>query len=82
MNMVPVDVRIVERVYGRKGSNIEFIERFRDMGVRAVEVTGFTQKNAYSCAASLKNTIKEQKMPHIKACIREGKVYLINTLIR
>lgn len=56
--------------------NYEFLKEFDDSGVVCAEVVNYSHKNASSCLASLKNTIKNYRMVCLGACIRNGKVYI------
>lgn len=61
----------------RKTANMALLEEFRNSDMTCAKVEEFTQKDAYSCANSLKNTIKICKMNSIDAIARNGEVFLI-----
>lgn len=64
------------RVYS-SSENRRILEQFAESGLECAKVTDFTQKDAYVCAASLRNSIKTYRMFSYTAIVSRGEVYLI-----
>ena len=61
----------------KKSQNLELLEKFISSDHECVIVKDCHHKNAYSCAASLRNSVKRFRMSGIIVVVREGRVYLI-----
>lgn len=59
------------------------LEEFVAMDIPYVEILDWEDNYAsvYSCAATLVHAAKRHGFPHVKASSRNGRVYLINTLL-
>lgn len=56
------------------------IDDFKKSGCECAKLVGWTHKDAHSCANSIKNFIKSNRIPFVKVVTKKGEVYLINTL--
>lgn len=78
MKLVPCDLRAIRNAAGFKGTkNYDIIMEFVESDHECVKVEGWTQSQAYVCAASLNNSIKRFNKAGIKAITYKGEVYLV-----
>lgn len=59
----------------------KLLNEFQNSGLECARVTGWAQKSAASCQASISHATKRYHISHIKAKHVKGEVYLINTLL-
>ena len=75
MKLVPFNGKIGG--FYKKTDNYDTIKEFKASGLECAEIEGFPQKDAYSCAASLRNTIKRYNMFGVRSVVRNGRVFLV-----
>lgn len=80
MKLVPVNLADISKklVYTRS-RNQTIIEEFIASGLEAAEVTEYPQAQSASCSNAMTYAIKSLKVPHIRACVIDKRVYLIRT---
>lgn len=76
MKIVPIKLEDipVRRSYS---DNYTTLVQFTESGYDCVEITGFTQKEARQCVASLNASIKRYRFYTVKAILRDGRVFLV-----
>lgn len=80
MKLVPVNLAdISKKLTYQRGRNQQIIEEFIARGLEAAEVTEYPQAQSSSCSNAMSRTIKSLNVPHIRACVIDKRVYLINT---
>lgn len=80
MKLIAYDKKKLDTgVYYTKTNNMRFIEEFANSSMDCAKVEGWTQQDAWSCAASLNSTIKRMGKKNIRAISRKGEVYLLKT---
>ena len=77
MNLVRWDIKNIDNTCYSKTKNQSILEEFINSGMECAKVEGWTQPQAYHCASSLNNTIKNSRMHGVKAISRKGEVILI-----
>lgn len=73
MKLVPVDKNSVGGWYTTTGNKL-IIDEFIESGMQCAEVEGYTQKNAVTCAASLKATIKRYRVFNVRVITRQNLI--------
>ena len=83
MTLVPFNVKeIPKRKNGyKKTKNLKVLEEFEASGHACVRVDNHHYRNEMTCRNTLTKSAKRFGMTHIKAYLRDGKVYLINTTL-
>ena len=87
MYLVNSDIDLEHQRRGFKSRNQDparILDAFQRSGRRQVQLV-FTRneyKNAYSCRSTFANAITRMNIPHIQVRTLNGKVYLINTLVK
>ena len=76
MKLVQVKESALSR-FMKTTSNKEIIDEFIESGMKCAEVTEYSCKNAYVCAASLNSSIKRYRVFNVKAVSRNNRVYLV-----
>lgn len=79
MNLVKWDRNSIDGLYMAKTKNQPIIEEFIASGMDCAKVTGWENKSAANCAASMNQTIKKFKYHGVKAISRRDEVYFIKT---
>lgn len=78
MKFSAYDINKIERRYSyKKSDNLIFLESFIDSGLECAKVENYPHKNADSCLASLKASIKHYNMNGIECCMCRREIYLI-----
>ena len=81
MQLIPYDVTKVKTVGGyKKSENLLLLEEFANSELQCAKVENFPHKDAWICAAALRNTIKRNGMTNIECITRNGEVFLIKTV--
>lgn len=81
MILVPHDINELNIGGYKKGSNLDILTKFAESGLECMKVEEYTHSSAYKCASSLNTSAPRFSMPHLRAIVRDGNVYLINTLM-
>lgn len=76
MKFVPCN----ETIYARS-DNFRLLDEFMQSGLKCARVEGSTHKKPCSCTSSLNESAKRFNFFSVKAVVRNGEVYLINTSI-
>lgn len=74
MRLIPYDEKKIHYV---KTSNLRILEEFLNSGLTCAKLEGFPQKNAETCACSLRASIRHFKMNGIKVIKRGDAVILL-----
>ena len=73
MKLIPYDEK---KIYYAKTSNLRILEEFLNSGLTCAKLEGFPQKNAETCACSLRSSIRHFKMQGIKI-IKRGETIIL-----
>lgn len=76
MKLVPCEKINAVRHYV-KNDNFKTVMEFKESNSKCAKVEGFTQKNARICTASLRHTIRDNKINDVYVTYRGNEVYLI-----
>lgn len=77
MTFSAYDINKIGRVTYAKSDNLKLLEAFAESGLECVKIEGWTQKNAFHCAASINSSIKRYRMNNFHCMSRNGEVFLI-----
>ena len=82
MTLVPANAKEVLKRYGyAKTKVLRVLEEFEASGHACVRIYNHNYRSGVSCRNALTKSAKRFGMTHIKACLRNGNVYLINTTL-
>lgn len=78
MKIVPIKLEDIP-VKRNHSDNYTTLVQFAESSYNCVEITGFTQKTAQQCVASLNASVKRFHMFTVKAILRDGRVFLVKS---
>lgn len=78
MRFVAYDIKKLRR----NGKPSKMLVEFSEAGIKCARVEDWKYASAETGARSINESAQKLHMPHIRASVRNGEIYLINDLVK